>query len=853
MNEDLNGSSEFYLGVRYENGDGVPQDYKAAFYYYNLAASKGCPEAQYNLALLCKNGLGTDRDFEKAVFWYTKAAQQGYAAAQFNLARCYDEGNGVIRDSGKAFYWYSQAAAQDDADAQNYLGYCYVWGEGTEQDYGKARFYFEKAAEQGNADAQYNLGVLYDNGRGAEQNYEKAAYWYLKSAGQGDKRAQYNLGVIYLNGRGKEQDMYKAAEWFKLSAAQGYAEAQYNLALCYCNGYGVDCDFREAERLLTLSANQGNAMAQETLLKLPSLNPAYENSADAQSAVNADVKRRNGFGFRLAQAIIFLLCAVAYVIMPVAMFPEAIPAFGGFYNYYKSFDSFSKERQIKAGWDGDVYAEYWLISVDGELVVKENYIEYAGYVDDSGFHGSEIARGEKLFVYSGYEITETDSSHYEADLIFKADDGTLFSYNANNAYDYYRSFWEMFTILSGAGAGFFVVSVFSFVFAFVGKKKKWANVCSIVVSGIFCLSLVGIALFIWGVVGGALGVKSLSVKREKKLKTQNPAPKETCAVADCAAAPEETCAVENVPPATNAAVSNIKTPDKRVNLGITIGMGVYYLIWLTLGILSMALPQKGIAWGPYEDTAYTIAMNTVTGFMMILLMPSFGYFFVFRGPVRLSRKTGVAIVAACIGVTVVGDVLFYILMSGHLSLVSLTVKIAPVLSEAGLIGLYLVGFLKISPEKLQKSKYKKTGETFKDILGGLLYGILNVMKYLLRGRNRLSFIIIGSVLFTLCTFCVMEVLYVLIGVIAVLIFIVICESLYMPSSVYTQQYLATDSSGSTRTLTYDGYNGFLGEDIYKDDIGNLWATTNNGKSFYPIAADNNRHYKDSAAGKFKDY
>ena len=55
------GSSQFNLGTKYRDGEGVPQDYK------------------------------------KMIYWYTKAAEQGHIGAQNNLGVIYFEGNGVLQ------------------------------------------------------------------------------------------------------------------------------------------------------------------------------------------------------------------------------------------------------------------------------------------------------------------------------------------------------------------------------------------------------------------------------------------------------------------------------------------------------------------------------------------------------------------------------------------------------------------------------------------------------------------------------------------------------------------------------------------------------------------------------------
>jgi TPR repeat protein len=44
-------TAQFYLGVMYSEGQGVPQNYAEAAKWYRLAADRGDAQAQYNLGL----------------------------------------------------------------------------------------------------------------------------------------------------------------------------------------------------------------------------------------------------------------------------------------------------------------------------------------------------------------------------------------------------------------------------------------------------------------------------------------------------------------------------------------------------------------------------------------------------------------------------------------------------------------------------------------------------------------------------------------------------------------------------------------------------------------------------------
>ena len=249
-------SAQFNLGTLYYNGQGVVQDYSKAVHWFEKAAEQRDIKAQYILGTLYDKGQGVEQDFTKAVYWFEKAAKQGNVAAQFSLGIRYSEGQGVEQDYAKAVYWFEKAAKQGNVSAQFNLGVLYDKGQGGEQDYGKAAYWYKKAAEQGNAAAQFSLGSFYDYGMSIEQDYAKAAYWYEKAAEQGDTNAQFVLGTLYYKGQGVEQDYIKATYWFGKSAGQGNAKAQYNLAFCYEHGLGVTKNIARAKELYQKAADK---------------------------------------------------------------------------------------------------------------------------------------------------------------------------------------------------------------------------------------------------------------------------------------------------------------------------------------------------------------------------------------------------------------------------------------------------------------------------------------------------------------------------------------------------------------------------------------------------------------------
>ena len=152
-------------------------------------AEQGDARAQADLGHMYSHGQGMPQDYAEAVYWYRKAAYQGDAAGQGGLAFMYYRGQGVPQDYPKAVYWYRKAADQGNPKGEDGLALMYSRGQGLPQDYAEALRWCHKAADQGYAKAQYDLGYMYYYGNGVRQNSAEAARWFQKAADQGDEDA----------------------------------------------------------------------------------------------------------------------------------------------------------------------------------------------------------------------------------------------------------------------------------------------------------------------------------------------------------------------------------------------------------------------------------------------------------------------------------------------------------------------------------------------------------------------------------------------------------------------------------------------------------------------------------------
>ena len=92
-------------------------DYETAFKEWHPLAEQGNAQAQYYLGVLYFKGEGVPQDYAQARKWWRKAAAQGHAIAQFNLGGLHSKGRGVPQGYVQAHIWFNLAAAQGQKKA----------------------------------------------------------------------------------------------------------------------------------------------------------------------------------------------------------------------------------------------------------------------------------------------------------------------------------------------------------------------------------------------------------------------------------------------------------------------------------------------------------------------------------------------------------------------------------------------------------------------------------------------------------------------------------------------------------------------------------------------------------------
>jgi len=302
--------------------------------------------------------------------------------------------------------------------------------------------------------------------------------------------------------------------------------------------------------------------------------------------------------------------------------------------------------------------------------------------------------------------------------------------------------------------------------------------------------------------------------------------------------------------------------EKKSYLISTIAMGIIYAVILLIGILGvtkvLGSTLSSMAYG--ENDFFNLAgeaLSFAIGMIFFSFIPTFGYFMAFNKLYNLQKKYRVIIFLSSLMASIVMIVVFFITYHSTESYdiinycdgTAYEQILTIIVSHVGLLVIYLLTFLKIDYEKLNKalSKFKKkasdepSNTKFLTVILAYLKQFLKLIARVfillvkgilkLRDRNKPLYYSIFTVVFTiLCFFTSFIALVIIIGIALSLLSLVFFGTLslaYTPTSTYAYE---VNEGGYTRTLEY--YDYYNGHDRYKDDVGNYWYTDDDGSTFY---------------------
>lgn len=233
------------IGELYRQGLGLPRDLSRAREWYELAASRGDPNAEFALGEMILQAMdsgdenSTEADpalIDEARGHFLRAAQAGHVEAAHALALLLleiagDNGGEAERAAAEAAEWLQPAAEAEIAAAQYTLAMLYRAGLGVAPNEARATALLHRSARNGHVPAMLEYAVAVFNGVGVAPDEARAAAWLRRAAWRGDALARNRLALLYATGRGVEEDRVEAAAWHLLAASQGLDDERLDGAL----------------------------------------------------------------------------------------------------------------------------------------------------------------------------------------------------------------------------------------------------------------------------------------------------------------------------------------------------------------------------------------------------------------------------------------------------------------------------------------------------------------------------------------------------------------------------------------------------------------------------------------------
>lgn len=206
--------SQFGLGLRYANGNGVVRDYAAAVYWYRRASAGGHSGAFNNLGtIFARRDTGCFDEYE-AVQCFRKAAELGCEVGMYNFANRLLDGVGVRKNVKRAIKLFESSAGQKYFLSMTKLGDLYYTGKSLDLDYAEALKWYSEAASHEFANGYFGLGLLYGQGLGVAKDLELATSYFEKAV-DGDSSYASRLADFYERGVIFSADPELALLWKK--------------------------------------------------------------------------------------------------------------------------------------------------------------------------------------------------------------------------------------------------------------------------------------------------------------------------------------------------------------------------------------------------------------------------------------------------------------------------------------------------------------------------------------------------------------------------------------------------------------------------------------------------------------
>ncbi len=310
--------------------------------------------------------------------------------------------------------------------------------------------------------------------------------------------------------------------------------------------------------------------------------------------------------------------------------------------------------------------------------------------------------------------------------------------------------------------------------------------------------------------------------------------------------------------ATARAIDNAPTRDRlpeKAKKVIMIIIFALYGVTLILGILTATTGMlDGALSSTVDDATKEVgrAYGIIMGLVWVTALPSVGYYVAFVSPIKLSKRAKFFTAASAAVLSVILDIVFFVTTKNYRPLLDSNDKwFIPFTVVAGSVCsfiCYLLTVLRTDSLKLKEiggTRLKDANGLFEVIRAtvvGIFNFLLKVAAVILSFKDAYTtvYALIAALLFTLLlpftTFIVSFIIIALALCTLVLLFSGFVKFSYeSPALGYDstgRRMYSVYENGSERILTYNSYDTYLSRDVYVDDVGNYWYTTDNGETFF---------------------
>ena len=290
--------AQYFLGLCYDTGAGVPRNPVLAERHYQTAANAGDVTAAVRLGELYLTGLEASEILSSGAAGVLAATDRPSV-----LKQLFPQGLSVDPDPVAALHWNRFAAERGNANAQARLGHQYAVGAGTRVDLDAAHVWFKAAADQSHVGGELGLGLLHAGHYGAFREPEAAVSWLERAARQKNATARLALALLLDDTPGDEAREERITKLYTAAARAGLPYAMYRLGERHRLGDGTAVDASAAETWLRRAASKGIVVAHVSLVRLlsglPDADPASAAAACREAAELDDPQ---------AQYLMGLLC-----------------------------------------------------------------------------------------------------------------------------------------------------------------------------------------------------------------------------------------------------------------------------------------------------------------------------------------------------------------------------------------------------------------------------------------------------------------------------------------------------------------------------------------------------------------